>query len=155
MSGMDGVWLSYVLGANWGVWLWSAALLAAGFVITFTLSLAVVGFLLVRLPATYFLDRHERQLWIDQHPLVRWSGIALKNLLGAGLIALGVVLSLPGVPGQGVLTILLGVMLVDFPGKRKLERRLIGMPRVWDRVNRLRARFGKPALVLEEPGERA
>ncbi len=151
---MDHVPLTYLLGANWGVWLWSAALLALGFVITFTLSLAVVGFLLVRLPATYFLDRHERGLWIDQHPVVRWSGIALKNLLGAGLIALGAVLSLPGIPGQGVLTILLGVMLLDFPGKRKLERRLVGMPRVLDRVNRLRARFGKPALVLEESGER-
>jgi hypothetical protein len=109
-----------------------------------------VGALLVRLPATYFLDRHERGLWIDQHPIVRWLGIILKNALGWALIALGAVLSLPGVPGQGLLTILLGVMLIDFPGKRTLERRLIGRPGVLDRVNRLRARFGRRPLVLEE-----
>ncbi len=133
---------------NWSLWLWSGALIAVAFVITFTLSLAIVGVLLVRLPATYFLDRHQRELWIDQHPAVRWSGIILKNVLGVGLIALGCVLSLPGVPGQGLLTILLGVMLLDFPGKRRLERRLVGMPHVLDRVNRLRTRFGKPPLVL-------
>lgn len=123
---------------------------AVAFLVTFALSLAVVGALLVRLPATYFLDRHERGLWIDQHPIVRWLGIILKNALGWALIALGAVLSLPGVPGQGLLTILLGVMLIDFPGKRTLERRLIGRPGVLDRVNRLRARFGRRPLVLEE-----
>jgi len=145
--------LADVSGVNWSLWLWSGALLVVTFVITFTLSLAVVGVLLVRLPATYFLDRHERGMWIDQHPAVRWSGIVLKNALGVGLIALGFVLSLPGIPGQGVLTILLGVMLLDFPGKRGLERRLVGSPRVLDRVNRLRARFGKPPLVLDEAGQ--
>ena len=140
-----------VLGVDWSFWLWSGALLAVTFVVTFTLSLTVVAVLLVRLPATYFLERHQRGLWIDQHPAIRWSGIILKNALGGGLVVLGVALSLPGVPGQGLLTILLGVMLLDFPGKRKLERRLVGMPRVLDRVNRLRNRFGKPPLVLEEP----
>ena len=78
------------------------------------------------------------------------SPIILKNASGIALVALGFVLSLPGIPGQGLLTILLGVMLLDFPGKRRLERRLVGMPRVFDRVNRLRARFGKPPLVLAE-----
>jgi hypothetical protein len=142
--------LADAIAGNWSFWLWSGALFAVAFLVTFALSLAVVGALLVRLPATYFLDRHERGLWIDQHPIVRWLGIILKNALGWALIALGAVLSLPGVPGQGLLTILLGVMLIDFPGKRTLERRLIGRPGVLDRVNRLRARFGRRPLVLEE-----
>ncbi len=126
------------------------------FVVTFAVSLAVVGTLLVKLPANYFLDRHQRDLWIDQHPAVRWTGIILKNTAGVALIALGALLSLPGVPGQGLLTILLGVMLLDFPGKRRLERRIIGRPSVLHRVNRLRERFGKPPLVLAEasPAER-
>lgn len=142
-------WIA-LLGLKWSFWLWSGTLFVVTFVATFAASLAIVGVLLVKLPATYFLDRHEPALWIDQHPAVRWSGIILKNALGIALIALGLLLSLPGIPGQGLLTILLGVMLLDFPGKRRLERRLIGMPRVLDRVNRLRARFGKPPLVLAE-----
>jgi hypothetical protein len=64
-------------------------------------------------------------------------------------------MSLPGVPGQGVLTILLGVMLLDFPGKRRLEYKLISQPRVFNNINRLRARFDKPPLELEEKGMRA
>jgi hypothetical protein len=72
-----------------------------------------------------------------------------KNLLGAFLVLLGIVLSLPGVPGQGILTILIGVMLLDFPGKRDLERKLVSRPKVREGIDRLRQRFGKPPLVLE------
>jgi hypothetical protein len=120
----------------------------AVFLATFVLSLAVVSWLLVLLPATYFVERDRRPFWVGQPPVVRWSGLIAKNLLGAALVAGGVVLSLPGIPGQGLLTILIGVMLLDFPGKRKLERKIVGMPRVLRTINRLRARFGKPPLVL-------
>jgi hypothetical protein len=74
----------------------------------------------------------------------------LKNVIGAGVVGLGLLLSFPGIPGQGILTILIGVMLLDFPGKRRLERAVIRRPRVLGAVNRLRARYGKPPLVLEE-----
>jgi hypothetical protein len=131
-------------------------LLAVGlFVLTFTLSLVIAGALLVMVPATYFLDRHERHLWVDQHPAVRWSGLILKNLMGMGLIVVGVVLSVPGIPGQGILTILIGLSLLDIPGKRRLERKLLGRPRVFRAVNRLRARFGKPSLVLTESSDKS
>jgi hypothetical protein len=59
------------------------------------------------------------------------------------------VLSIPGVPGQGILTILLGIMLLDFPGKRKLEHKIVSRPKVLSTINKLRHRFGKPALVLD------
>jgi hypothetical protein len=75
--------------------------------------------------------------------------VILKNLLGVFLILLGIMLSLPGVPGQGILTILLGVIMLDIPGKRPLEARLIKRPNVLSAVNRLRARFGKTPLVMD------
>ncbi|HEU4479438.1 MAG TPA: hypothetical protein VFR80_13045, partial [Pyrinomonadaceae bacterium] len=68
---------------------------------------------------------------------------------GVLLVILGVLLSLPGVPGQGILTILLGIMLLDFPGRRSLERRIVGWPKVFNAINKLRRRFDKPPLVLE------
>ena len=49
-------------------------------------------------------------------PALNAAKVIGKNILGLFLVALGVVLSLPGVPGQGLLTILLGIMLLDFPG---------------------------------------
>jgi len=123
---------------------------AALFLLTFTVSLLVIGVLLVNLPATYFLDSHNRDLWIDHHPVIRWTGILLKNGLGYALILIGMLLSLPGVPGQGLLTILLGLVLLDFPGKRRLERWILRRPRLLVRVNGLRARFGREPLHLEE-----
>ena len=41
-------------------------------------------------------------------------------------------------PGQGVLSILLGLALVDVPGKRTLERKIFQRPPVLKLVNRLR-----------------
>jgi hypothetical protein len=70
----------------------------------------------------------------------------LRNLLAVALVGLGIILSLPGVPGQGLLTILLGIMLSDFPGKERLERKIVGYPKVLQALNRLRQRFEKPPL---------
>ena len=130
---------------------WQEVLLGFGlFVLTLLISLLVVGFLLIVLPSTYFLDSHDRNLWVDRHPVVRWTGIVLKNLLGIGLIVLGILLSLPGVPGQGLLTVLVGVTLLDVPGKRRFERKLLSRPVVMRNVNRVRERFGREPLQLEE-----
>ncbi len=74
----------------------------------------------------------------------------IKNLLGLFLVLLGVLLSVPGIPGQGVLTILLGIVLLDFPGKRRLERSMLARPRLRRAVDRLRHRFGRPPFVLDE-----
>ena len=118
------------------------------FLITFFFSLAIVSFILVKLPSTYFQESHARDFWVDRHPSIRWAGLIGKNALGIVLVLLGILMSIPGVPGQGILTILLGVMLVDFPGKRQLEYKLVRRPRVLETINRLRLRFGKPPLVL-------
>lgn len=119
------------------------------FVVTFVVSLALVSFLVVKLPATYFQESHDRSFWPERSQFVRWGGIILKNLLGLILVALGILMSLPGVPGQGVLTILLGVMLMDFPGKRRLEYWIVSQPKIFNAINRLRKKFEKPPLVLD------
>ena len=119
------------------------------FVITFSVSLGIVSLILVKLPPTYFKEDHPRDFWTERHAAIRMMGIVGKNFLGVVLVGLGIVMSLPGVPGQGLLTILLGIMLLDFPGKRRLEYRLISRPAVLRAVNKLRAKFGKPELVLD------
>lgn len=70
-----------------------------------------------------------------------------KNALGVFLVLLGIMLSLPGVPGQGLLTILIGVILLDLPGKQRFERRLMTRPAVFTAVNTIRARFGREPLL--------
>jgi archaellum biogenesis protein FlaJ (TadC family) len=128
---------------------WGAkVVLALGlFVLTVLGSLGFVVVALVRLPADYFRDEYVSPLARERR-IVRWAGLIVQNAVGAVLVLLGLLLSVPGIPGQGVLTILIGVMLLSFPGKRRLERRLVSRPRVLAAINGVRARFGKPPLSL-------
>lgn len=119
------------------------------FAVTFAISLAIVSLVMVKIPADYFQEGRPRKLWSDKPPVVRYLAIFGKNLLGVALVVVGILLSLPGVPGQGFLTILLGVMLLDFPGKQKLEHKIVSRPQVRNAINKLRAKFGKPELVLD------
>ena len=114
-------------------------------------STALALVVLVRLPATYFIQPR-RGFMEGNHPLLRASAIFAKNLLGVVLVVAGIGLSLPGVPGPGIVTLLVGLALLDFPGKRALERRVIRQPRVLAALNALRKRFAAPPLIVEEPG---
>jgi hypothetical protein len=129
---------------------WRGLLIAAViFLATFLASAAIVSFVVVKLPATYFKLSHARDFLPYRHPWVRLIGLFAKNLLGVLLVAAGIIMSVPGVPGQGVLTILLGIMLLDFPGKRRLEHKLVSRPPVFEALNGLRAKFGKPPLIID------
>ncbi len=129
---------------------WQSALLGVLiFAVTFAISLAIVSIIMVKIPADYFKEDSPRDLWANQHPAVRIIGIVAKNILGVLLVALGVIMSVPGVPGQGFLTILLGIMLLDFPGKRRLEHKIVSRPQVLNTINKLRRRFDKPSLELD------
>lgn len=129
---------------------WRSVLIGvAFFLITFSVSLGIVSLILIKLPADYFSSNYDRRIWAERHHALRISALIGKNVLGAFLIMLGIVMSLPGIPGQGLLTILLGVMLVDFPGKDRLEQKLLHRPAIRNSINKLRRRFGKPPLQLD------
>jgi len=129
---------------------WSSILIwAALFVASFLINLAIVSFILVKLPADHFAKSRKRKFMAGYSPVVRVAALIGKNILGVLLVALGVVLSLPGVPGQGLLTILLGIMLLDFPGKHRLEQKLLSRPSIVNAINGLRGRFSKPPLELD------
>lgn len=97
--------------------------------------LLLTGVVLVKLPPDHL--RRERR------PRSRARTVG-KNLLGALLLLAGVAMLL--LPGPGILGVVLGVSLLDFPGKHRLVGRLLGSPRALRPINRLRARFGAPPL---------
>jgi hypothetical protein len=101
---------------------------------------------LVWLPPDHF-NRARRE--DRRHVVLRWTLKILKNLLGLVVLPLGIVMALPLVPGPGLVFILIGLSLLDFPGKRALERRLLGRPSVLRYINEVRARFGRGPLVVE------
>jgi hypothetical protein len=50
-------------------------------------------------------------------------------------------------PGQGLLTIVVGLLLIDFPGKYSLERRLAGQSHVFRMLNWIRRKHQCAPLV--------
>lgn len=100
------------------------------------------------LPHDYFLE--SRQIHPIKNHVLRFFVAILKNLIGLVLIIVGILLSLPGVPGQGLLTILVGLIISDFPGKKRLVRRIISIRVVNLGANEIRKRFNRPRFVLDE-----
>jgi hypothetical protein len=115
------------------------------FIVSFAATTVLIVWFVVRLPADYFVQNGQRRSQ-NRSSISHWPRFVLRNLLAVALVGLGIILSLPGVPGQGLLTILLGIMLSDFPGKERLERKIVSYPKVLQALNRLRQRFEKPPL---------
>ena len=114
-------------------------------------SLVLVTILIVRMPADYFAHRKPPpDSWRGHHPLIRFAVLVIKNVLGVVLVVVGAILSLPGVPGQGLLTILIGLSLLNFPGKRALELRLVSIRPVLKAINWIRAKNHRPPLEIDE-----
>ena len=129
--------------------------------IGFTLSVVVtvggvvvVGVVLVNLPPGYFVAPNVPQPLPNSHPLVRWIVVFLRNLLGATLVVLGLIMSVPGIPGPGIITIVIGLMLLDFAEKRQWARWVISRPPILRATDGLRRKFGKPPFVMAQTADR-
>jgi hypothetical protein len=127
-----------------GLW-WGLAISLGAAIVSFVAVVAIV----VSWPADRFKGEHETHPGVRPHIVIHVLAVVSKNIAGALLVILGLIMSVPGVPGQGLLTALIGVSLLNFPGKRRLERRFIRIHAVFRNVNRLRARFHRPALEID------
>jgi hypothetical protein len=125
------------------------AVAIGAFLVSTAVTTGIVAFFLVRIRADYFVAETRGITTKFRSSVTQTLYMAGKNLLGLLLIVLGVILTLPGVPGQGLLTILVGLLLVDLPGKRNIELRLVSRPGIRRNIDRLRARFDKPPLDLD------
>lgn len=120
--------------------------LGAGSLVMFLVSPLVVAGLIVRIPEDYFLDpqRHVSRLH-RFHPAVWFLFVLVKNVVGIVVFLAGVAMLV--LPGQGLLTMLIGLLLINFPGKFALERHLISRPGVLQAVNWMRGKRGKRPLI--------
>lgn len=108
-------------------------------------SVIAVPIAVARIPEDYFThDRREHDYRRDRHPLAHIAVVIAKNLLGAVFFLIGFLLLF--LPGQGILSMLLGIVLMDFPGKYALEQRIVANDTVFNALNWLRTRTNKPAL---------
>ncbi len=118
-------------------------------VLVFLVSLASLPWLACRIPADYFThrDRHPTP-WRDQHPVLRTLALFGKNLLGIVLLIGGFIMLF--IPGQGLLTLAMGMLLLDYPGKYQLEKKLIARPLILRSLNWLRDKRQHPPLQVDD-----
>jgi archaellum biogenesis protein FlaJ (TadC family) len=109
----------------------------------FLATLILVPMLIIRIPEDYFCHT-KRRLMRVHHPLIKLVLLLLKNLLGGLLLAAGIIMLFT--PGQGLVTLLLGLMIMDYPGKYTLECWLINRLRLLPALNWFRRRAGISSL---------
>jgi len=119
---------------------------AVSSVLMFVGTLVAIPIILMRLPADYFDIRIPRPWMENHHPILRVIGHLVKNLVGAIFLVAGFLMLF--LPGQGVLTMLIGLSLIEFPGKRRLEAKIVGQSTVLSTINAMRAKFDKPPLII-------
>jgi len=121
--------------------------------LTFVGSLMFVPWIVARLPVDYFLRHDQREAARRRlHPLLVPLLALGRNLVGLGLLSAGFAMLF--LPGQGLLTMLLGLSLMDFPGKHRLRERLLRQPQVEAGLNWLRRRAGKAPFIFQVTGDR-
>jgi hypothetical protein len=102
----------------------------------------VIGFL----PADYFVRPDPpRPRWGRQFPVLYFLWLCFRNLIGAVFLLVGFVQLFT--PGQGLLCMLVGLSLMVFPGKRKIEAWILANRMVLTAINAIRRRYGKPPVL--------
>jgi len=147
---MPGSFVAFAdLGSMLPVWLGSllesrvTLVFGLAFLVLFVVTLVGLPVLITRMPSDYFV----RPRTPIRRGDARWFGRVGGNVAGVVLLLLGIAMLV--LPGQGLLTILVALVLLDFPGKRRFERWLVHRPKVLAALNALRARASRPPFVID------
>jgi len=129
---------------QFGQWSWLVPWLFGISVIAFIGSIVGVWIVLIRLPEDYLVRERAPESVGLHRPLKRLIRKIIKNMAGVGFLIAGI--GMLFTPGQGILCIVVGITLMDFPGKKKLIRKILAYPKVLNAVNKLRTKAHKPPL---------
>jgi len=124
-------WIGLPKEAVWWIVIASASM--------FGLALIAAPLFVIRIPADYFSHLHRSDAeYPRRHAWFRWIWLILKNVLGIGFLFFGALMLV--LPGQGILTILIGF---------RLQRWAVSRKGVLDSINWVRSKRGKEPLTLD------
>jgi len=119
--------------------------LGASSILIFIISILGISWFVAQIPEDYFLSsKRKPSKWQEQKPILRLAVLFGKNIIGVSLIIGGLLMLF--LPGQGLLTIMTGLLLINYPGKYKLEQKLVAIPSVFSALNWIRVKANKPPL---------
>ena len=115
--------------------------------VALVVTLIAVGVIIIRMPADYFADRQRHHLVLfRRRPALAITLTVARNALGVTLLIAGIAMLV--LPGQGLLTVFIALVLIDFPGKLRLEQNLIRRKSVRRPLDWIRRKAGKPPLLV-------
>ena len=116
--------------------------------LVFFLSLLSLPWLVAMIPEDYFLSQKRKRTILKNEVFGTWIVIFIvKNSIGLLLVTGGVLMLF--LPGQGVLTIIAGLIMTDYPGKFELERRIVSNKKILEKLNWLRNKANRPSLKID------
>ncbi|MDG2093466.1 MAG: PGPGW domain-containing protein [SAR86 cluster bacterium] len=113
----------------------------------FLFSLLTIKWLVALIPEDYFINKRVSKIR-SINPLLWYVFLIIKNIIGYSLILGGIMMLV--LPGQGIFTIIIGLMLSNYPGKYSIERRFIAIPSILKSINWLRRKSNKPPINLSK-----
>lgn len=113
--------------------------------VIFFFSLLSIKWLVGMIPEDYFI-RNGASKTKSNNPVLWYFVLIFKNLFGYTLIFGGIMMLI--LPGQGLFTIIIGLLLSNYPGKYKIEKKVIAIPSVLRSINWLRKKTNKPPIKI-------
>ena len=108
-------------------------LIALASLIMLVISASLLPYLVAQLPTDYFCNQPQ-----SAHRIFSKKGLIriLRNLIGLILLPVGLLMLVS--PGQGLLTVILALLLIDYPQKKKIEQALLQREVIFNGLNLLR-----------------
>ena len=113
--------------------------------LTTTIVFVVLATVASMLIVPYFIAKLQQD-FLNQRPS-RSNNLVIvivRNIIGYCVLAIGIILLF--LPGQGILTIVAGILLIDYPYKYKVERYILSRPKIFKVVNWSRKKMNSPPL---------
>ena len=113
--------------------------------VMFVASLILIPLIIIRLPSDYFSAPHRK--WLRTHPVFIPLFI-VQHIIGATLFLAGILMLV--LPGQGILSMVLGLSLISFPGKHRMLQKIFSKPRVNRSMNWIRQKAKVSLFTLPQ-----
>ncbi len=113
--------------------------------VIFVFSLLSIKWLVALIPSDYFIKKEDSK-FKKKYPFLWFLSLIIKNIFGYSLIIGGIFMLI--LPGQGVFTIMIGLMLSNYPGKYAIEKKFIAIPSVLKGINWLRKKSNQPPINI-------
>ena len=111
----------------------------------FLFSLLSIKWLVSLIPEDYFINKKDSKIKTS-NIFIWYIVLIFKNLIGYSLILGGIMMLV--LPGQGLFTIIIGLMMSNYPCKYSIEKKFIAIPTILKSINWLRRKSNKPPIRI-------